>query len=320
MNILVTGGTGFIGAALVRLLLEKNEQNIVVFHRNPAKKSLNDVADRVTLVQGDLGIFSHVLEAVKIHQPKIIYHMGAMLTIPADADPPGGFQANVAGTFHVLEAARLFNVNQVLFASSIGSYGFDVQSEAIDDYTVQRPMTMYGVSKIFGENLGRYYKGRYSLDFRSLKYPGIIGPGFRTPSLAQYASTLIEECVKRRPYTFQVDPDVKFPLLYFKDAAQAMITLGEAPIENIKMVNYLLNGVEPQKTAQELADMVKARVTDAQINFDPAPGLSDIYRGLRPFDDWCAREEWGWQPNYDYERLVDDFVAELTQFPERYVE
>lgn len=320
MSIMVTGGTGFIGAALVRLLLEKGEQNIVVFHRNPAKKSLDDVAERVTLVQGDLGIFSHVLEAVKEHQPRIIYHMGAMLTIPADADPPGGYQTNVAGTFHVLEAARLFNVEQVLFASSIGSYGLDIQSETIDDYTVQRPMSMYGVSKIFGENLGRYYKSRYGMDFRSLKYPGIIGPGFRTPSLAQYASALIEECVKHRRYTLQVNPSVKFPLLYFKDAAQAMIKLAEAPLENVKMVNYLLNGVEPKKTAQELVDMVKLRIPDAQINFDPAPGLSEIYDGMRPFDDWCASEEWGWQPEYDYERLVDDFVSELNQFPERYAD
>ena len=319
MSVLVTGGTGFIGAALVRLLLERGEKDVVAFHRNPTKKTLDDVADGVVLVQGDLGIFSHVLEVVKNYRPRIIYHMGAMLTIPSDVDPPAAFQTNVAGIFHILEAARLFDVNQVLFASSIGSYGLDVQSEVIDDYTVQRPLSMYGVSKVFGENLGRYYRLRYGLDFRSLRYPGIIGPGFRTPSLAQYASQIIEESVKGRRLTLQMAPDSKFPLLYFKDAALAMIKLAEAPAMNIKMVNYLLNGIEPLKTAQELVGMVKVRLPEARLTFDPDPGLTKIYYGMRPFDDHCAREEWGWEPEYDHERLMDDFIYELKQYPERYL-
>jgi threonine 3-dehydrogenase len=318
MGVMVTGGTGFIGAALVRILLERKEEDVVAFHRNPAKKTLNDVADRVALVQGDLGIFSHILEVVRKHRPRIIYHLGAMLTLPSDADPPAAFQSNVAGIFHLLEAARIFDVKQVLFASSIGSYGADVQSEIIDDYSVQRPNTMYGVSKVFGENLGRYYKLKYGLDFRSLRYPGIIGPGFRTPSLAQYASMMIEESAKGRPFTLQMAPDVKFPLLYVKDAAMAMIKLAQAPEADIKMVNYLLNGVEPLQTVQELVDMVKDRLPEAQLTFEPDPGLTQIYYGIRPFDDRCAREEWGWQPEYDPERLIEDFIADLRQHPERY--
>ncbi len=318
MGVMVTGGTGFIGAALVRLLLERDEEEVVAFHRNPAKKTLNDVAERVVREQGDLGIFSHVLEAVRNHRPRIIYHLGAMLTIPSDADPPAAFQSNVAGTFHILEAARLFDVKQVLFASSIGSYGVDVQSEVIDDYTVQRPITMYGVSKVFGENLGRYYKLKYGLDFRSLRYPGIVGPGFRTPSLAQYASLAIEESAMGRPFTLQMAPDVKFPQLYVKDAALAMIKLAQAPEANIKMVNYLLNGVEPLQTVQELVDTVTARLPEARLTFEPDPGLTQIYNNIPTFDDRCAREEWGWQPEYDHERLMDDFIAELQQHPERY--
>ena len=319
MTVLVTGGTGFIGAALVRLLLERDEKDVVAFHRNPAKKTLDDVSDEVILVQGDLGIFSHVLETVRNYRPSTIYHMGAMLTIPSNADPPAAFHANVAGTFHILEAARLFDVKQVLFASSIGSYGLDVQSEIIDDYTVQRPMTMYGVSKVFGENLGRYYKSRYGLDFRCLRYPGIIGPGFRTPSPARYASQLIEESFKGQPFILKMAPDAKFPLLYYKDAALAMIRLADAPEKDIKMVNYLLNGVEPLKAAQELVDMVKVRLPEARLTFEPDPRITQIYYDMRPFDDRCAREEWGWHPEYDHERMMDDFINELKQYPERYL-
>jgi len=84
------------------------------------------------------------------------------------------------------------------------------------------------------------------------------------------------------------------------------------------MVNYLLNGVEPQKTAQEWVDMLKARLPDAEITFDPDSGLTQLYYGMQPFDDRCAREEWAWLPQYDHERLMDDFINELERFPERY--
>jgi threonine 3-dehydrogenase len=319
MGVMVTGGTGFLGAGLTRLLVERGEEDIVAFDRNPAKKNLDDLAGRVTFIQGDLGIFSHVLEAVSTYRPSIIFHLGAMLTVPSDADPPLAFQANVAGTFHVLEAARLFKVEKILFASSIGSYGLDIKDEVIDDFTVQRPRSMYGVSKVFGENLGRYYKLRYSLDFRSLRYPGIIGPGFRTPSLARYASQLIEESVRGRPFTLRMAQDVKHPLLYFKDAALAMIKLAEAPEADIKMVSYLINGVEPLKTSQELVDMVKARLPEARLSFAPEPGLTQVYYDQRRIDDGCAREEWNWHPEYGYERLMDDFIGELREHPERYV-
>ena len=319
MSVMVTGATGLIGAGLVRMLLERNEEDIVAFHRNPAKKNLDDLTDRISIVRGDVGIFSHVLEAVGKYRPRIIYHLGAMLTAPSDADPPSSFQANVAGTFHVLEAARLFEVEKVLFASSIGSYGPDVQRKVVDDYTLQRPGSMYGVSKLFGENLGRYYKKRYGLDFRCIRYPGIFGPGFRTPSVAQAFSLIVEESVMGRPYTLRMAPDVKHALLYYKDAALAMIKLAQVPEADIRTVCYLLNGSEPIRTAQEMVDMVKARVPEARLNFDPDPELTQIYYNMPSFDDRYAREEWGWKPEYDNERSMDDFISELRQHPERYV-
>ena len=318
MSIMVTGATGFIGAGLVRVLIEQAEDHVVAFHRNPAKKNLDDLGDRISLILGDLGNFSHVLEAVGKHRPKIIYHLGAMLTALSDADPPAAFQANVAGMFHVLEAARLFEAKQVLFASSIGTYGLDVRSPFIDDYTLQRPFTMYGAGKLFGESLGLYYKNRYGLDFRSLRYPGIFGPGFRSPSLAQTFSLMVEESVLGRPYTLRMAPDVKHPLLYYKDAALAMIKLAQVPETDLKMRCYLLNGVEPALTAQEMVDMIKVRIPEARLTFDPDPKLSQVYYDMKPFDDHCARKDWGWKPEFDHEASMDDFISELRQHPARY--
>ena len=260
MSVIVTGATGLIGAGLVRMLLDTAEEEIIAFHRNPARKNLDDLKDRISIIQGDLGTFSHVLEAVRDYRPGVVFHLGAMLTALTDADPPAAFYTNVAGTFHVLEAARLFGVEQVLFASSIGSYGLDIQGDVADDYTIQRPVSMYGTSKLFGESLGRYYRERYGLDFRCLRYPGIFGPGFRTPSLAQIFSTMVENSVMGQPSTLRMGPDVKHGLLYYKDAARAMIELAGAPEEDVRRVCYLLSGVTPVPTARERVGMLKARI------------------------------------------------------------
>src|SRR5688572_8216288 len=116
MATLVTGGTGLIGAQVARVLLERGEERPVLFDLNPSTRRLDDIAARVEVVQGDLGTFSHVLEAVKRTQPAAIYHLGGITSVPCEADPPAALRANVLGTFHVLEAARLFGVPQVLFA------------------------------------------------------------------------------------------------------------------------------------------------------------------------------------------------------------
>jgi threonine 3-dehydrogenase len=318
MSALVTGGTGFIGAQVVRVLLERGEKELVVFHVNPAKKTLDDVSGQVDLVRGDLGNFSHVLDVVKNFRPRVIYHLGAVLTLPGEMDPSAVFQANARGIFHVLEAARLFEVEQVIFTSSIGSYGLDIGGDVIDDYTLQRPTTIYGITKVFGEHLGLFYKRKYGVDFRCVRYPGIVGPGFRTSSPVQYMSLLIEESVKGNPYAAYVKPEAKFPMMYFKDAALSVVKLGEAPLENIKMVNYIIDGVTPTPTAQELANIVKARIPNARITYEPNPLYEQVFERTPSVDDGIARKEWGWNPEYNLEQTVDDFVEELRRHPQRY--
>jgi len=318
MATLITGGAGFIGAEVARILLEKGETRPVVFNRNPSKKRLDDIADQVELMQGDLGNFSQVLDAVKKAKPHVIYHLGAILSVPSDADPAAAVRANAMGTFHVLEAARLFDVPKVLFSSSIGTYGLDIQDEVINDATIQRPQLFYGVTKVFGEQMGLFYKRKYGLDFRGVRYPSIIGAGVRTPGAAQYTSWVIEECAKGKPYTIWVKPETRIPVLYIKEAARAIVQLAEAPLENINTVVYLLDGVKPTPSAGELADVVSAKVPGAQIDFKPDEELLRIVESLRPLDDSNARREWGWEPAYDLERIVDDFLQELKRNPQRY--
>jgi threonine 3-dehydrogenase len=320
MSILVTGGTGFIGAEIVRQLVDEGCEGVTVFDINPVSKLLQDIEHKVEIVRGDLGNMSHVMNIVAQTKPDAIYHLGGMLSAPSDADHAASFRANAMGTFHVLEAARLMQVPQVLFSSTIAVYGYDLAADSIDDFTLERPQLFYGATKVFGENMGLFYKRKFGLDFRSVRYPAIVGPGVKTPGVVQYNSWAIEECAQGRAYSIYVDPQTRCPVMYYKDSAASLIQLAKAPAENIKMVNYLVTGFNPPASAGELAEIVRQKIPGAKLDFKPDPEIQKVISGfLRTLDDSKAREEWGWRPQYDQERIVEDMLLELKQHPERYV-
>ena len=318
MSVLITGGTGFIGAEVARQLLQRGVDSITAFDRNASIQRLDEVAEKIELVQGDLGNFSHILDIVRQTKPRTIYHLGGMLSAPSDADPPSAFQANAMGTYHVLEAARLFEVEQVIFSSSVATYGYGIEDQ-LNDLTLQRPQLFYGACKLFGEHMGLFYRRKYGLDFRGLHFAGVIGPGVRTPGVVQYASWSIEESAKGNPFTVWVRPDFTIPIIYFKDAALSAISLASAPADRIQMVNYVVDGVPPSPNAGELVQMVRDRIPGARITFEVDEPVQEMLdRAVFPIDDSCARREWDWQPQYDIETMVDDFLREMADHPQRY--
>jgi threonine 3-dehydrogenase len=319
MSILVTGGTGFIGAEIARQLLARDQAQIHVLHRHGNFQRLEDLADRLDFIQVDLADGDRLGDVVAETRPQTIYHLGAILSGPGEADPQVAIEANAFGTYALLEAARQHQVSQFLFASSLLVYGADIVEDAITDLTLQRPFTIYGITKVFGEQLGSFYKRKYGLDFRGLRYPSIVGPGVKTPSVVQFTSWVIEECARGNPFTINVTPETAIPIMYYKDAARAMIQLGEAPVENIATVNYVVDGVKPMPTIGQLAESVRSRIAGAEIRFEPHEILqAAIDQAIRPLDDRRARSEWNWEPAYDQEAIVDDFLAELREHGERY--
>ena len=195
----------------------------------------------------------------------------------------------------------------------------DIHGDVIDDYTLQRPNHFYGVTKVFGEHMGRFYRRKYGLDFRGIRYPSIIGPGVTTPGRVQYTSWMIEESAKGKPFVIWVKPETAIPVLYFKDAARAMVELGEAPLGGINTIVYLLAGVKPIPTARELANMVRRRIPSAEISFAPDPSRQSVFDRSMQIDDSNAEREWNWKPMYDHERIIDDFLQELRLHPQRYI-
>jgi nucleoside-diphosphate-sugar epimerase len=316
MAILVTGGTGFIGAQVARVLVQKG-QKPVIFDINDRKTLLKGIEEKVVVLKGDVSNYSHVLNVVKQYKIDIIYHLGSMLSVPSDADPWSSFRVNAQGTFNVLEAARILGVKQVIFSSTLATYGLDIHEEIINDYTLQRPTLFYGCTKVFSELMGRFYKRKFGLDFRGVRYPAIVGPGVKTPGVVQYYSWAIEEAYKGNPFKIWVTPDTKCAAQYYKDAALSIIQCAEAPLEKIKMGVYVLGGMF--LSAQELVDNIKKVFPQARLEFEPNMEIVGVMKALsRPVDERCAREEFGWVSQFPIERAIKDFVKELDENPEMY--
>ncbi len=308
--ILVTGATGFIGSHLVRQLLAKGA-TVVASNVSGSCRHLEDVQNQVKLTRADVACFTDALRLVEAHKPETIYHVGAMLAPACDDHPATGIQTNAIGTYHILEAARLFGVRQVIFASSMsvltGAYS---TQPIVDDFSVTRPDFVYGAAKLFSENIGLFYKRKYGLDYRGVRLPNVIGPGAETHGYLEYFNKTIEESARGRPYTVYVRPDTTIPVIHVRDAARAFIELAEAPLPQIKTTNYIILGPKPSPTHRELVTCVRKRIPGARVEYqinEPVQKLIDN-ACAKLYEDACARREWGWKERYGLIEMVDSFL------------
>ncbi len=311
MTSLITGGSGMVGAELAHLLLRHNEK-VVVFDKVKSGR-LADISDRITFIQGDLGIWPQVFNAVKDHGVTHIYHMGAILTWECEANPWAYFQVNVVGSYNVLEAARLSGVKGMMFTSSIGTFDPSMVFE-MSDTVIQRPNSFYGAGKLYIEGLGKSYRRKFGLDFRSLRYPSVVGP--ERPVPGHWDVPMIQAALSGQPVDCPVPPDRGNAMIYYKDAALAAFMLLSAPAEKIKMVNYNVGGVR-RVTPREVEAALRKQAPGLSVNYVTPPGPRMPAREIA-WDDSYARSEWGWTPQFtDIDRLVADFVEEMKD-PERH--
>ena len=319
MTKLITGGTGYIGAELARILVERGEK-VVLFDIVINRYRIADIESEVKIVQGDLSNCSQVFNAVKDNGVKEIYHLGSMLTNVSEVNPWGSFQTNVIGTYNVLEAARLFGIEKMMFTSTFGTYGL-LLDEVLTDTSIQRPITFYGCGKLYCEGLGRFYHKKFGLDFRSVRFAQMIGPNVRTPG--HWAPSMIEDTILGRPneciYAY---PETAISMIYVRDAARAADMVLLAPPEKIKMMNYNIAGIQRFVQAKEVESVLKKLYPAAEITYHPDLSLQEVgndFRTLKAFDDSYARQEWGWKPEYDTpESIIGAFAEDIKLHPERY--
>jgi len=309
MSTLITGGAGLLGATVVRQLLELGEKQPIVLDIAQSPERLQNISSEIEYIEDDFSRDGAIAKVIAQVKPDRIFHLGAMLGQTCENNPRDAMRVNVTSFFDLLDAARNFGVSQVMFASSVATFGYDMSEKIMRDNSLQRPLSFYGVAKLFGEGAGLFFKRKYGLDFRSLRYPFIVGPGIRVGGVIDYPTAMIANSLQGHPYTANVSPETRIPVLYIEDAARALLELAAVPSTRIKTVNYLVDGVKPAPSAGMIAAMVKEKVAGAQIDFQPDTALEPILEKVAvPIDDSCARQELGWQPEYDYPRIIDNFL------------
>jgi nucleoside-diphosphate-sugar epimerase len=314
MSTLITGGSGFIGSHLSKILIERGERPVILDISLPGP-ILQSAAGKFDFKRGSLSNISTIINCVQEYGVKRIFHLGGMLSLPSEQNPWEAFDTNILGTYNILEAARIKEVEQVIFGSSIAAFSKDIQGSYIDDVTIQRPTSMYGTTKVCGELLGLYYARRFGLDFRGLRIPSVVGPGAKTAHMSIYNAWAIEYSLKGQPYTLECKPETRCPVIYFKDLLRALDLLSAVEKEGLSALVYNLAGISPPFSAQELVDEINKLVPSAELIFKPDPNIAELLKELGSLEikDDCARKEWGWQIKYPLAEMVADFAEEFKK-------
>ncbi len=306
-KILVTGAQGQIGSELVPALRQRHGAEAVVatFHR---KRPESDEGLVEHLDSTDARQLGDLLDR---HGIGTIYHLAAMLSATGEADPQAAWDVNMGSLYAVLEAARARDC-ALFFPSSIGAFGPGTPLDDTPQDTLQRPNTIYGVSKVSGELLCDYYAHRFGLDARGLRYPGLISyvtpPGGGT---TDYAVEIFYHALRDGRYTCFLAADTRLDMMYMPDATRAAIALMEADPATLTHRNAF-NVTAMNVTPAELADAIRIHIPNFTIAYDVDPVRQAIAESWpNSMDDSEARAQWGWAPQYDLAGMVADMLTKL---------
>jgi threonine 3-dehydrogenase len=305
MRVLVTGAAGQVGTDLLPLMQDRGWE-VTCFDLAPEPKTL---PEDVRWIRGDVTLAPEVVDAVREVKPARIFHLAAILSAHGERVPHRAWRVNMDGTVHVLESARTFGVEQVFFASTIAAFGPGLPDPVPNEISM-RPTTMYGVTKVAGELLGEYYEKAFGLDFRGVRFPGLISAVEPGGGTSDYALYMYVEGMRRGAYAAFCEPHARIPFMYMPDALRAVLELSDAPKKRLTRCIYNIAALSP--TAEAIADAVRARIPDVKITFDPDPKLQAILDSWpRQLDDTAAREDWGWRPAFDLDAMSDDLIERV---------
>ena len=311
-KILVTGAVGQIGSELTEKLREKhgNENVVAAGHRTQPTEEMRQAGPFEFASVTDKEALEKLVVKYNIDT---IYNMSSILSATGEQNPQLAFQVNILGLYNLLEVGREHKLERIMIPSSIAAFGPDTPRDNTPNETILRPTTMYGVTKVTGELLGNYYFQRFGLDVRGLRYPGIISyktlPGGGT---TDYAVEIYYEAIKNKRYTCFVREDTALPMMYMPDCINAIIQLAEAPISQLKHHSDF-NVTAMSFSAGELADSIKEVIPEFTCEYKPdfRQQIADSWPSS--LDDSVAREEWGWQPEYDLKAMTRDMIEKLSE-------
>jgi len=309
-RILVTGALGQIGTELVPALRNLyGSGNILA--TDIRSSGSRDITEGGPFALLDCRNGERLLSLVKSHQADTIFHLAALLSATAEADPQKAWEVNMEGLRIILEICR--QEKCALFTpSSIASFGPSSPKQGTPQDTVQRPTTIYGITKVAGELLCDYYHKKYDVDARGVRYPGIISnaacPGGGT---TDYAVHIYYDAVKKGSYTCFLKPDTFLDMLYMPDALKAAVQLMEADpakLSHRNAFNITAMSLSPETLAQSIREHIPGFKIDYEID-SLRQSIADSWP--QSLDDSAARLEWGWKPDYDLKSMTRDMIDTL---------
>ncbi len=310
-NILVIGSTGQIGSELTRELRRRYGNTHVVAGYIAGAEPKGELLEAGPAELADVTNGAQIAEVVKKHHIDTIYNLAALLSVVAESKPKLAWKIGIDGLWNILEVARE-NQCAVFTPSSIGSFGKHTPHRGTPQDTIQRPQTMYGITKVTTEMLSDYYQRKYGVDTRAVRFPGIISyvtpPGGGT---TDYAVDIYYSAVRREKFVCPLHEGTLLDMMYMPDALKAAITIMEA--DPTKLVHHNAFNVTAMSFAPETiyAEIRKHR-PDFEMVYDVDPlkqAIADSWPDK--MDDTCARREWGWMPDYDLKRMTIDMLKNL---------
>ncbi|HEX5108414.1 MAG TPA: NAD-dependent epimerase/dehydratase family protein [Vicinamibacterales bacterium] len=321
---LVTGAGGEIGHGLINRLTDLGH-SIVTVDIAPLEPSLaSRVMREFTGSVTDAGLLERVLAQFEID---LVFHLAALLSTRSEFTPRTAHEVNVDGTLNLLEFAQHEGESHgrpvvFVYPSSIAAYGLPDLATKLEAGRVREdqwnvPQTMYGCNKLYCEQLGRYYAYHYKqlaaeatprVEFRSVRFPGLISAE-TTPSggTSDYASEMLHAAARGVPYGCFVRPDTRIPLMAMPDAISALVRLAAAPAARLSRQAYNVSAFDP--TAQDIHDVVLRAFPSGKITWAVDRKRQRIVDSWpASVDDSAARRDWGFAPEYDFERAFDEYL------------
>ncbi len=309
-NIIVIGSFGQIGSELVPELRRRyGVSNVVAADLCPKKDSPLHAGPVETL---DITNAQGLADLVKKYQIDTIFNLAAILSAVGESKPMLAWNIGINGLINCLEIAREMGC-AVFTPSSIAAFGPDTPADNTPQDTIQRPTTMYGVTKVTGELLSDYYFKKFGVDTRSVRYPGIISnvtlPGGGT---TDYAVEIYYEAVKKQQYTCPLGAGTFLDMMYMPDAISAAINLMDANPDRLvhrNSFNISAMSIDPEILAAE----IRKHIPDFKLAYDVEPVKQAIANSWpNNMDDVCAREEWDWKPQWLLPSMTEDMLKAVN--------
>lgn len=306
-RVLVTGSTGQIGMELVPALRARyGAANVTATDIKVAPAELTREGPYEYLDVTDAAALNKL---VVDREVTYIVHLASLLSAVGERNPQLAMKVNARGIENVLETAAVHKL-RVFAPSTIAVFGPSTPKEATPNNTIMRPSTIYGVTKVYLELLGEYYLNKYGVDFRSVRYPGIISnkalPGGGT---TDYAVEIYYEALKHGKYSCFLGPDSALPMMYMPDCIRGTVELMEAPAEKLSTRVYNMTAVS--FTPAQLAASIQKVMPNFSITYAPDFRQKIADSWPRSIDDSAARKDWNWQHEYDTDAMTRDMLTVL---------